>query len=284
MERWIDESLHDGWGIRLKADKVLFEEQTAHQHLIIFENQAFGRVMMLDNAVQLTTSDEFIYHEMMAHVPLLALNEPRDVLIIGGGDGGVMREVLQHAIVERVTLCEIDQTVVDMALRYFPEISSGAFENRRANVVIGDGTRYVKETGDQFDVILIDSTDPVGPSMALFAREFYGDCKARLKPGGVLVTQNGVPFVQGEELTNSILSFRKLGFDDVWAYLATTPTYAGGAMAYGWATLDRSLRTQPLDVLEQRFNRANLAVKYYTPEVHQASFALPGYVARLMNS
>ena len=284
MVRWIDETIHDGWGLRLRADRVLYEQQTEHQHLIIFENEAFGRVLVLDDAIQLTTADEFIYHEMLSHVPLFALDEPRNVLIIGGGDGGVMREVLKHQGVEKVTLCEIDRAVIDTALQHFPEISAGAFDDPRADVVIADGTTFVAETSQRFDAILVDSTDPIGPSTVLFAKEFYGRCKTCLKPGGVLVTQNGVPFVQGDELSASANFFRQLAFNDVSAYLATTPTYSGGPLAYGWAARDTGLRTTSLKMLQSRFNAAHMTTKYYSPEVHVASFALPPYVAQLLDA
>ncbi len=281
MDHWIDETLHGGYRIRLKADRVLHDSRTAHQHLIIFDNPTFGRVMMLDGVVQLAERDEFIYHEMMAHVPLLAHGRARRVLIVGGGDGGVLREVLQHDAVERVTLCEIDRSVIDMALEHFPAVSNGAFDDPRSEIVIADGTKLVAETEARFDAVLVDSTDPVGPGAVLFTREFYAGCRRCLAPGGVLVTQNGLPFVQGPELEQSVAFFRSL-FADAWAYLATTPTYVGGPMSFGWASDDPGLRRIAADELAERAERAGLATRYYTPEVHAAAFALPGYVRELV--
>lgn len=281
MGRWIDETLYSDWGQRLKVGRVLFEDETEHQHLVIFENDRLGRVMVLDGAVQVTLADEFVYHEMMTHVPLLALAEPRHVLVIGGGDGGILREVLKHPSVAQAVLCEIDRTVVDMSLEWFPEVSAGAFDDPRVEVVIADGVKLVAETDRRFDAILVDSTDPQGPGAVLFTREFYASCRRCLKPGGVLVTQNGVPFMQPDELQTSVAHFREL-FADGRCYLATVPTYVGGPMALGWASEDARLWRVPVETLALRFAAMKSATRYYTPEVHSAAFALPAYIGQLM--
>ncbi len=287
MERWIEETLHLDWRTRLKAETVLFEQQTDHQHLIIFDNKKFGRVMMLDHVVQLTTADEFIYHEMMAHVPLMALttvapDTSKSVLIVGGGDGGVLREVLRHSSVERAVLCEIDRSVIDMCQKYFPSVSNGAFEHERAEIVIADGTEYVTAQRDEFDVIMIDSTDPMGPGEVLFTKEFYGDCKNALKQGGVLVTQNGLPFMQPDELKQSVSYFKDLGFAQSSAFIATTPGYFGGPMSQGWASKRGGLNALPLQALKETFAKLDLEMRYYSPEVHLGAFALPPYIAEFI--
>ena len=151
MTRWIEETFHPHWRVRLAAERILHEVKTAHQHLVIFTNATWGTVLMLDGVCQLTTRDEFIYHEMMAHVPLMALARPRRVLVIGGGDGGVLREVLKHPSVEKATLCEIDRAVIDLSLKHYPKIAGGAFDDARAEVVIADGLKYVAQTGERFD-------------------------------------------------------------------------------------------------------------------------------------
>jgi len=277
MPRWIDETLHPAFRFRLKADAVLHEAQTEYQSVTIFENAEFGRVMMLDDVVQLTQRDEFIYHEMMAHMPLFAHGHGPKVLIIGGGDGGVLREVLKHPGVAQATLCEIDAGVIEVAKTYFPDISAGAFEDPRSSIVIGDGTRFVAETSELYDVILVDSTDPIGPAKALFSPGFYRDCKRSLAEGGLLVTQAGIPFVQGDEFRQSMDHLRGV-FTDATAYLATTPTYVGGPMAFGWASDDKDLRQLPFEQLQTRVDSAGFATRYYTAQVHAAAFALPGYV------
>lgn len=282
MERWVEETLHDGFRVRLKADRVLFDSETEHQHLVIFENSDFGRVMMLDGVVQLSTNDEFVYHEMMAHVPLFAHGEAETVLVIGGGDGGVLREVLRHSAVASATLCEIDRSVIDLCREHFPDVSAGALDDKRTQVVIADGTKFVTETDERFDVILVDSTDPIGPGAVLFTKQFYTDCRRALAPGGILVTQNGLPFLQGPELKQSVGYFRDL-FDDAFAYVATTPSYFGGSMSYGWATDDKSLRRHELETIERRYEKAgSFATRYWGPDMQLASFALPTYIRELV--
>jgi spermidine synthase len=284
MERWVEETLHRGHRVRLTTDRVLFDSETEHQRLIIFENADFGRVMMLDGIIQLTTKDEFIYHEMMSHVPLFAHGRAKQALIIGGGDGGVLREALKHPELKQVTLCEIDRGVIDLCRQHFPEISAGAYDDPRTRIVIADGTKFVAETDDRFDVIMVDSTDPVGPGAVLFTREFYADCARCLKPGGLLVTQNGLPFLQADELKQSVGYFREL-FADASCYLATTPSYFGGPMSYGWATDDKKLREHRRKKIERRHKKAGgFATRYWSPEVHVAAFALPNYVRELVEA
>ncbi len=282
MERWVEETLHGGFRVRLKADRVLFDSDTEHQRLIIFDNAEFGRVMMLDGVVQLATKDDFIYHEMMAHVPLFAHGQAKRALIVGGGDGGVLREALRHPGLESVTLCEIDRSVIDLCREHFPDISAGAFDDPRTRIVIADGTKFVADAEERFDLIMVDSTDPIGPGAVLFTKQFYADCCRALAPGGVLVTQNGLPFLQGPELRQSVGYFRDL-FADAFAYLATTPSYFGGTMAYGWATDDTDLRHLRQNAIEHRYAEAGaFPTNYWRPDVHVAAFALPNYVRELV--
>jgi spermidine synthase len=284
MENWVEETLHRGFRVRLKADTVLFDSQTEHQRLIIFENADFGRVMMLDNIVQLTTKDEFVYHEMMSHVPLFAHGKAKKVLIIGGGDGGVLREVLKHPEVKAATLCEIDRGVIDLCRLHFPEISAGAYDDPRTHIVIADGTKFVAETDERFDVIMVDSTDPVGPGAVLFTKDFYAGCRRCLAPGGLLVTQNGLPFLQASELQQSVGYFREL-FADASCYLATTPSYFGGPMSYGWATDNAKLKARKRRKIERRYEKAgSFPTRYWRPDVHVAAFALPNYVSELIEA
>jgi spermidine synthase len=280
-ERWVTENLHDGVRTGFRADKVLFEEGTGHQHLVIFENAKFGRMMSLDGITQVTERDEFVYHEMMSHVPILAHGAARKVLIIGGGDGGVLREVLWHKGVEKVTMVEIDRSVVDMCAEHLPMISAGAFDDPRTNLVIADGAAFAANPDDRYDVMIVDSTDPVGPGAVLFSPEFYANAKNCLSEGGVIVTQNGVPFVQGDELQGTMGEFKKL-FRSYGCYLATIPTYVLGSMALGWGSDNSELLNVPLEVLEERFAALEGETKYYAPDVHKAAFALPPYVKKFV--
>jgi spermidine synthase len=283
MERWFEETLHRGFRTRLRADRVLFDSLTEHQHLIIFETLEFGRVMMLDGVVQLSTKDEFVYHEMMAHVPLFSHGRARKALIVGGGDGGVLREALRHPELESITLCEIDRSVIDLCREHFPEVSAGAFDDPRTKIVIADGTKLVAQTNERFDVIMVDSTDPIGPGAVLFTKSFYADCRRALADGGVLVTQNGLPFLQAPELKQSVGYFRDL-FADAFAYLATTPAYFGGPMSYGWATDNAELRHVKQKKIERRYTKAGaFETRYWRPDVHVAAFALPTYVRELVD-
>jgi spermidine synthase len=271
------ETLYDAVSQNFRIDKLYFEHKTAHQHLMIFHNALFGKVMTLDGIVQTTERDEFIYHEMMAHVPVLAHGEARQVLIIGGGDGGMLREVLKHASVERATMVEIDATVIDMARQYLPNHSAGAFDNPRANIVISDGIDFVRQTAQRFDVIISDSTDPIGPGEVLFTDEFYRHCANILNPGGIMVTQNGVAFLQLDEVTTTHLRMRQR-FADQSFYCAAVPTYYGGIMTFAWGSQDRRLREVSLATLKRRFEQSAIATRYYTPDLHRASFALPRYI------
>ncbi len=281
MTDWFAETLHADVQQRLKVDRVLYDSKSAHQRIVLFENATFGRVLTLDGVVQTTEGDEFIYHEMLTHLPILAHGRVRRVLIIGGGDGGMLEEALKHASIEQATLVEIDAQVIEFSRKYLSKICGAAFDDPRTEVVIADGVDYVAKTEARFDLVITDSTDPIGPGEALFTEGYYAACKRCLAPGGILVTQNGVPFVQGEELRRTLGILRRL-FADAGCYLATVPTYAGGPMAFGWASDDTALRRTPLNVLQQRFAAARLAARYYTPEVHQGAFALPGYVTDLI--
>jgi len=280
MKRF-DEILHHGYSQSFEVTRVLFQEKTEHQDLIIFETPKFGRVLALDNIVQVTTTDEFIYHEMMTHVPIFGKGNVSDVLIIGGGDGGILREVLRHQSVQKATLVEIDSSVVDLCQMHLPEISNGAFDNRRTHLIIDDGVKFVAETDQRFDVIIVDSTDPLGPGEVLFTENFYAGCHRCLKDGGVLVTQNGVPFFQGHEVTDTFARMGKT-FSDNGFYTAVVPSYIGGFMALGWGCDDVSVKNVSLSILHDRFAKANIATRYYTPEMHKAAFALPPFITDFM--
>lgn len=276
------EKLYAGYGQSFTLDEVLFEHRTEHQELIIFRNREFGTVMALDGIIQTTERDEFIYHEMMTHVPILAHGNAKRVLIIGGGDGGILREVLRHSNVEHVTQVEIDQAVIDMCKEYLPNHSAGAFDDPRANIVIADGVEFVNACSDTFDVIISDCTDPVGPGEVLFSSRFYEGCKRCLNEGGVFVAQNGVPFMQQDEV---ITTRRRLGpyFADQSFYNAAVPTYACGVMAFAWASDNVELRQLDVDTIRERFERSGIKTRYYNPALHVASFALPQYVVNALD-
>lgn len=275
------ERLYEDYAQSFTVSDLLFEVKTEHQHLEIYQTPALGRVMLLDGVVQTTEKDEYIYHEMMVHVPLFAHPNPKRVLIIGGGDGGILREVLRHPNIEHVTQVEIDQSVIDMCKKYFPNHSNGAFDDPRAHIVIDDGKEFVANCIETFDVIISDSTDPIGPGEVLFTSDFYADEKKCLNPGGIMVAQNGVPFLQGDEITTTYQRLKPL-YKDNGFYVTAVPTYSCGLMTLAWATDDESLRKQPVEAITERYSRAGFTTGYYNPEVHVASFALPNYIRELM--
>ncbi|WP_349357741.1 polyamine aminopropyltransferase [Stappia sp.] len=271
------ETLYPGVEVNYACDSVLYQDRSEHQDLVLFENPVFGKVLMLDGITQVTTADEFIYHEMMAHVPILAHGAAREVLIVGGGDCGMAEEALKHPGIARLTQVEIDDAVVEFSRTNFSEFNAPVFDDPRFDLVIADGARFVAETDRRFDVVMVDSTDPMGPGAVLFTQEFYRNVHRCLTPGGVLVTQNGVPFLQRAELVTSVRHFASI-YKDAAAYVAAIPTYFGGHMAFGWASDNADLRKTPVDVLTERFDAAGFDTRYYTPEVHAAAFALPRFI------
>lgn len=281
MTRRFSETLHGGFLSSYDAKNVLFEDKTEHQHLVLFENEIFGKVLMLDEVTQVTTSDEFIYHEMLSHVPILAHGGVKSVLIIGGGDCGLAEEVLKHASIERLVQVEIDQSVVDFSKEHFAKFNASVFDDDRFQLIIDDGVNFVRKAAEKFDLIIVDSTDPIGPGAVLFSDEFYEGCHKSLKSGGILVSQNGVPFLQGAELRKAMNGLRKQ-FSDVTSYIICVPTYVGGHMTLGWSSDDPALRQVDLQTLERRFNAAGIETRYYNPAVHIAAFALPNYIYDLV--
>ena len=280
-ETWYREGLYDHWQQSFLITKEVFRSQGDLQEISVFETPGFGRVLTLDGVIQLTTGDEFVYHEMLAHVPLYAHGAVRSACIVGGGDGGMLREVLKHASVNRAVLVEIDAQVVEFCRTHLPTVSDGAFDDPRTQVIIADGIRYMAETRDKFDLIVIDSTDPSGPGEVLFTESFYKDCARALNPGGIVVNQNGVPFLQAQEIPDTY-SRRRPYYADVGFYVAAVPTYVGGLMALGWASLDAAHRTVSSDAIVDRFAQSPVKTRYYTPELHHAAFCLPAYIRDLI--
>ncbi|GGM02443.1 polyamine aminopropyltransferase [Pseudomonas asuensis] len=271
------ETLYEGYGQRFSMDELLHEVRTEHQQLVIFKNARMGRVMALDGVIQTTEADEFIYHEMLTHVPLFAHGQAKRVLIIGGGDGGILREVAKHKSVEHITMVEIDAAVVDMCKTYLPNHSNGAFDDSRLNLVIDDGMRFVANTTDRFDVIISDSTDPIGPGEVLFSENFYQACHRCLNEGGILVTQNGTPFMQLDEVKTTASRVNGL-FADWHFYQAAVPTYIGGSMTFAWGSRDAKKRFVPVETLRERFATSGIVTRYYNADIHVGAFALPQYV------
>lgn len=281
-EKWFDETLYPTYCQSFKIETILWEGKSSYQNILVFENKEFGKVMALDGTVQFTTKDEFIYHEMIAHVPLFAHGNAQDILIIGGGDGGVAREVLKHSNVRSVTLVEIDPFIIDLTKKYIPEIPQEVFENPKLQLIIDDGVNFVKNNQETYDVIITDSSDPIGPSQVLFTENFYGYCKKALKKEGILVVQNGDFFMQPNEYQTTF-SHLQLLFRDVSFYLANVPTYIGSYMTLGFAS-DVDYCNLTLEMLNQRFAQTSIKTFYYHPGMHKACFTLPKSMQETLHS
>jgi len=269
MDLWFTEKYADS-GLAMKVRDVLYRGESPFQKMAVLDTFAFGKVLVLDGAVMLTERDEFLYHEMLAHVPLFTHHDPKRVLVIGGGDGGTVREVLRHPGVEEVILVEIDEKVLEVSREYLPQVS-GALSDPRVRVLCEDGVRYVGEAqAGRFDVVLVDSTDPVGPAVALFAPEFFEGCSRILGPDGVFACQSGSPFFN-LSLMKDIHGHALAAFPRARFYLAPVMAYPGGT----WSFLLGSKGSSPLP---QCRREAAFKTRYYTPGIHLASFALPKFV------
>ena len=281
-DSWVNETLYAAWGQRFRVRQELARVQSDFQDIMIFESETHGRVMLLDGVVQITEGDEFVYQEMIAHPPLLAHGAAGRVLIIGAGDGGVLRRVLQHRNVLHAVMVEIDGEVIRLAKQFLPGIGGTAWTDPRAEVIVGDGIDYVQRAPDSaFDVIIVDSTDPIGVGEVLFTDDFYANAARILAPGGLIVNQCGVPFMQADELNDTSLRRAKF-FPHVGAYVAAVPTYVGGFMTIGFAAKAAGLDAVPVDTIRARAEAAGIlgATEYWTPEVHWSAFQLPPYIAR----
>jgi spermidine synthase len=246
----------------------------------IFENPTHGRVLCLDGIVQTTEADEFIYHEMLVHPAMFAHGGVREVLIIGGADGGALREVLRHPV-DRATVVDIDAELIELCMTHLASISDGAHGSPRARVIPGDGAKYVENTLDRFDVVIVDSTDPVGRGSVLFQLAFFHGCRRVLKDGGIAVFQNGVPFYQPTEFRDSHACRRRV-FAMAGHYLWPVPSYAGGHMAFGWGSDRLDPGSVAGDGLARRVASAVLPLEAYGADVHRAAFVLPNWTNKLL--
>ena len=279
---WVNETLYPDWGQRFRVTRELARTQSAFQDIAILETSSHGRVMVLDGVIQITEADEFVYQEMLAHVPLLAHGAAANVLIIGAGDGGVLKRVLQHRTTRRAVMVEIDGEVIRLSKEHLPAIGGTAWTDPRAEVIVGDGIDHVRRAPDaSFDAIIVDSTDPIGVGEVLFTDAFYENCARVLTPRGLVVNQCGVPFMQADELRETSAR-RARFFPHVTAYVAAVPTYVGGFMTLGWAAKDAGLTTLAPAELRRRAEAAGIlgTTQYWTPEIHAGAFNLPPYIAR----
>ncbi len=274
MDLWYTEFQTPGVGITCKTKKTYHTEKTEFQDLALIETEQFGRMLVLDGTVQTTIEDEFVYHEMISHVPLFTHKNPKKVLVIGGGDGGAIREIIKHPSVEKAVLCEIDGRVIELSKEYLPEISC-ALGDKRVEVLVADGIKYVQDNKNEFDVIMVDSTDPVGPAVGLFAVDFYKAIYDALKEDGIFVAQTESPFFHKELIKNVYKDVSSL-FPITKLYTCAIPTYPSGFWSF-------TMGSKKYDPLETDITKIpELDTKYYCPELHKAVFALPKFARDLV--
>lgn len=262
-------------GPRLK--KRIYSGNSPYQKIEIFDTFSFGKILVLDGIFQTSENDEFIYHEMLCHLPMFYHSNPKKVLIIGGGDGGSLEETLKHPV-ERVWVVEIDKKVIDVSKKYLPSISKGAFQDKRAEVVIDDGLRFIKNYQNFFDVIILDLSDPWGPSRKLISSDFYKDTKKALKRGGVISVQGGCFFYQIKLVVTIFKRLKKI-FSSVIIHRAPVLLYGLGELNFTIAS-DIDLKKINKKNIERKFRRLNLDLEYYRPKIHFASAVLPKYLMK----
>jgi len=272
MDLWIKEMQLEDAGIAMtyKVKETLMRKQTQFQDLAVVDTEVFGRMLVLDGIVQTTIKDEFVYHEMISHIPLFTHPNPKKVLVVGGGDGGAIREILRHPSVEKAVLCEIDGDVIDACKKYLPEISH-ALDDPRCEVFVGDGIKYVMDRKNEFDVIIVDSTDPFSIAEGLFGGNFYKDIFECLTEDGIFIAQTETPFYLPDTV-RKVYDDAKAIFPVTKMFMAAIPTYPGGF----WSFTVGSKKHDPSQVDIGKI--PNWDTKYYTPELHRACFVLPKYV------
>jgi spermidine synthase len=276
MELWYTEKQTENFGITAKITRTLHTEETEYQKLDMIETVEWGRMLVLDGMVMTTIRDEFVYHEMISHVALNTHPNPKNVLVVGGGDGGAIREIIKHPSVEKAVLAEIDGRVIEVSKQYLPEIA-GALDDPRVDVRVIDGIKHIQESKDTYDIILVDSTEPVGPAVGLFARDFYQGIYEALKEDGIMVAQTESPFFNADLIRRVYRDIAAI-YPIARLYTASIPTYPSGL----WTFTMGSKKYDPLQVDESKLK--DLDTKYYSPRIHKSIFQLPKFVEELLKA
>lgn len=276
MEAWFFENQTGNFGIKVRIKNVLHHSHSAFQEIAVYDTYEFGKMLVLDQAVMFTDANEFVYHEMLGLVPLFVHKAPKRILIIGGGDGGVIRECLKNPFVEHIDLVEIDKMVIDVSKEFFPEISS-KLEDKKVSILAEDGIEFLKNVGDneKYDVILVDSTDPVGPAEGLFKRDFYESAEKALKDDGVFAAQTESPFFN-KNLIRDVNKIIKDIYNNASLYCAMIPVYPSGLWSFTIGS--KNYGTKNINESYKELDFTDLDLKYYSPAVHSASFVLPNFI------
>ncbi len=280
LDLWFSEVHNDNIAFSVRVKDILFKGKSKYQEIAILDTYDFGRVLILDNTFQTTERDEFIYHELISHIPLFTHPNPKDVLVIGGGDGGTVREVLKHESVENVDFVELDEMVIEACKKYLPKLSC-KIDDEKVNLIITDGIKYVAETDKKYDVIIVDCPDPVGPAKGLFEKEFYKNIFKCLKEDGLMVQQTESPLYDLELIKNIVNYLKEAGFKIIMPYLYPMPTYPSGM----WSFTLASKKYNPLEVDEEHIKNKikNMDTKYYDEKVHKGIFlATPKFLKEVV--
>ena len=278
MELWFTEYTNKSTGLTIKIKRQIEHRVTNFQTIDIFETYYYGNLMVIDGFVMLTELDEFVYHECITHVPIQFLENPEKALIIGGGDGGTAREILKYPSIKKVDLVEIDSEVCEVSKLYFKNLSL-SFNDSRLNLHFEDGAEFVKNARENYDLIVIDSTDPVGPGEVLFTEEFYNNCSKILSPKGILTAQTESPFdKEYKKVIKKIYKNQKKSFKYVYMYLGYIPTYPFGIWSFSFASNEIDPVT---DDLRNKYLPDGL--KYYNREIGKSIFILPNFVKELID-
>ncbi len=279
MQLWFTEKHTPHVKLSIQVDRQLFCGQSEFQRVDVFDSREFGRFLTLDGYMMLTEKDEFIYHEMIVHVPMAVHPNVRHALVIGAGDGGVIRELTQYQSIERIDLVEIDELVVEVCKKYLPKTSC-CMDDERLHIYFEDGLKFIRRYEDEYDLIIVDSTDPFGPGEGLFTKEFYGNCFKALKSDGIMVNQHESPFYQEDAQAMQRAHKRIVeSFPISRVYQAHIPTYPSGHWLFGFA----SKQYHPVaDIRSAKWNALGLQTKYYNTKLHIGSFALPNYVEEML--
>ena len=279
MELWFSEAHSKNVKFSIRVDRQLYSGRSEFQRIDVFDSPDFGRFLALDGYIMLTEKDEFIYHEMITHVPMAVHPDPRSVLVIGAGDGGVVRELSGYASVERIDMVEIDEQVVSVCREYLPQTAC-SFDDRRLHIHYEDGLRFIRGCRDDYDIIIVDSTDPFGPGEGLFTKEFYGNCFKALKEDGIMVNQHESPFYDNDAAAMKRAHKRIVeSFEISRVYQAHIPSYPSGHWLFGFA----SKRYHPVkDMRTKAWKALGIKTRYYNTNLHRGAFCLPNYVETLL--
>lgn len=281
MELWYTENHTEDVRFSIRVERQVYTAQSEFQRIDIFDSKEFGRFFTLDGLMMLTEKDEFIYHDMIVHVPLATNPDIHNVLVIGAGDGGTVRELTRYNNIKKIDMVEIDKMVVDACIKYIPQTAS-KFTDSRVNLYFEDGLKFVRDKVDAYDLIIVDSTDPFGPGEGLFTKEFYGNCYKALTKTGILVNQHESPYYAdyASAMKSAHERIKEL-FPITRVYQAHIPTYPSGHWLFGFASKDKD---PVVDFNAEKWTSLGLKTKYYNTDLHKGCFALPNYVKELLES